>query len=367
LRVADDAGFRAVLHAACCGEMRHQQSRFRFSDQAAFDRDQSAIDSWDPAIRQIALVMGNPVPPNCVAGVFPLTEINAVAKALPNQSGYIIGVNEGLFYFVEGMAQICALYFPFSDDPMADFRKNPLGCALFAELLSSLAGFSDIAPFQNCAKTDEQTQLIETMSHLMTFYVSSHEYAHVMLGHHAALGHSQRKIASGHIQFDEIPLSQRLEFDADFTGLLTTLAFADRTANRLALTLWAADFYFAAVSFWEGFVEEVVTPVAHHLRDVALRQGLDVRLSASRPVSETHPPTSIRRSMLRGRMISTTEGPPFKNLTVEEALNKKPPKNTELDIAFTMGDRSSPFLAALWECSRASFSDSVRNALRGKG
>lgn len=233
-------------------ELRRLQSSFRFSDQNAFERHQSAIDSWDSAIRDIALVMGCPVPANCVAGVFPLTEINAVAKVLPNQAGYIIGINEGLFYFAERMARICALYFPLSDDPIADLKTDMRGCKLFAELLSSMAAFTNKAQLQSVATTDEQALLAETMSLMMTFYVSAHEYSHVMLGHHARLGDSVRKISAGNrLEFDEIPLSQRLEFDADFKGLMATLAFADRSGHRLALALWAADFYFAAVSFWD--------------------------------------------------------------------------------------------------------------------
>ncbi|WP_433968008.1 hypothetical protein [Tunturiibacter gelidiferens] len=266
---SDDALSKAFASA----ELSRQQSRFKFSDQGAFDRHQSAIDSLDPEIREIALVMGYPVPVNCVAGVFPLPEINAVAMALPNQAGYIIGVNEGLFHFVEGMAQICALYFPFSDDPMADLSKDQRGCTLFVELLSSLAAFTVTVPFQNAVMMYERTQLAETISILMTFYVASHEYAHVMLGHHARLGHSSRKTTSGgRIECDEIPLSQQLEFDADFRGFMTTFAFADQMGGNRALALWAADFYFAAISFWEAFSEEV-EPIRASSKRLCLATG----------------------------------------------------------------------------------------------
>ena len=348
-------------------ELYRLQTSCNLSDKNTFDRHQRVIDTWDPEIRDIASTMHMPVPGNCATGVLPLSEINAVAQRCRGGEAYVIGVNEGLFYFVEAMAHICAPYFPFTADPKAALMKDPNGCRLFAALLHSLAGFAEQSPLADLEPSNDQQVFTETMGLVMVFYVVAHEYAHVMHGHHEKLNDSRRRIPAGaQLELDEIPLSQRMEFEADLTGLLTTLAFSDRKGNRLALPLWAADFYFVAITFWEQFITEVIRPVAQVLRDAAIRQGLDIIMPRSLPPSETHPPTPVRKAMLRAAMICMAEGKPTKDLTIGDALRRKPPRNTELDHAYSMADRSTSFIAALWQLAKEDFSNLMQTSLTQK-
>jgi hypothetical protein len=350
-------------------ELTRLQRMCSVRDKSTFDRHQLMIDAWDSEIRSIASTMKAPVPQNCAAGVLPLSEINAVAQRSQSPAGeiFVIGINEGLFYFVEGMAKICALYFSFSSGSVAALAKDSRGCKLFARLLHSMTGFADREPYADLKIPQERVEFAESMASLMPFYVAAHEYAHVMRGHHNQLSLSRRKTPAGeYLELDEIPLSQKLEFDADLTGLMTTLAAADTRGHRLALSLWAADFYFVAVSFWERFIPGVVIPIAAVLKDAARRNGIDVIMPRSLPPAGTHPPTSVRRSMVRAAMICGTQGISSQDLTIEDALRIKPPPNTELAAAYGMADQSEEFMWTLWQCAKADFSGLVEAGLKSR-
>jgi hypothetical protein len=347
-------------------ELARLQGKCSVLDKDAFQRHQRRIDGWDAEIRTIASTMGTPVPENCAAGVLPLYEINAVAQKVRSsqEEAFAIGINEGLFFFVEAMAEICALYFPLSADHSAALKKDPRGCQRFATLLHSLADFSDKASRGKLEMQTERVEFTEILSDLMPLYVATHEYAHVMHGHHAKLNQSGRRVPAGrHLELEEIPLSQRMEFEADLTGLIVALGVGDNRRDRLALVLLAADFYFAAIMFWEQFIPGVIRPIAEVLKGAAMRQDIDVIMPISLAPSETHPPTQIRRSMLRAAMICMAEGIPTDSLTIEEALRKKPPPNTELAIAYDMADQFDGFIAALWQGAKEDFSNLVSSSL----
>ena len=276
----------------------------------------------------------------------------------------MIGINEGLFFFVEAMAELCALYFPLPANPTVVLKIDPRGCQRFAALLHSMACFSDMVSREEIEMSNERAELKEALSFLMPLYVTAHEYAHVMHGHHASLNQFHRGIPAGRdLELEEIPLSQRMEFEADLTGLTVALAIANSRGNRPALAHWAADFYFASIMFWEQFIPGVIRPIAETLKGAAMLQGIDVIMPRSLASPETHPPTLIRRRMLRATMICMEEGVPADSLTIEELLRKKPSPNTELDVVHRMADQSDGFIAALWQGAEADFFNLVSSSL----
>lgn len=315
---------------------------------------QPPLGDWDQTIRALAERISKPVPKDCKIDIYPLEEINAVARSINSGKSFEIGINSGLLAFISNVSSISAGYFPLPQNPQEALNINPIGSRDFVLLLLCLVGFKETSrPLTESSYFDpDRVELAAMLRDLSTFYVVAHEYAHVMLGHHKRLSGARRRVSAGRYgTFDEIPLSHELELEADALAQTLTLAFAEQCEARLALALWAIDFYFACIAFLEQFIPDVILPIAHLMNKAARsRLGLDFPLPNSIPPSGTHPPPDFRREALRQIMV--------------RMLGNERQEGTEIEAAYTMAKRSDPFIRSLWAVGKNSFSDAVAQALR---
>src|SRR5262249_31656686 len=158
------------------------------------------------------------------------------------------GVNEGLFFFAEAMADIVSAYFPFRDDSRSDLNSDDWAPCMFSSLLLDLMGWQGCVPSTTDPRSEERREAASQLRALSTFFVAAHEFAHIMLGHHKEIRRSDRTVPAGpQVRMKAMLLNHRQEYEADRYGLIVTLAFADLRGYNLALACWAVDFYFAAV------------------------------------------------------------------------------------------------------------------------
>ena len=282
------------------------------------------------------------MPDNCVAGVLPAGTINAVAKQTP-EGDFVIGVNEGMFFFIEAVADIVSAYFPLGNQPRVALDNSGWAAGLFPALLMCLLGLEDYPPAITDDRSEERKELADQLREIATFFVAAHEYAHVILGHH------EGAVKSGAQDLPvEIPLRQVQESEADQLGLILTLAYVDRAGWNLALGYCAADYYFGAYKFIEQFVGGVVRPIERVLLASAARRGFLIRMPL-RVRSNTHPPIQGRRwllSQFMQKIPGNAQGAP-----------------TVINHALTQAARTDKFIAAVWGRSRTEFSDQLMRHL----
>ena len=334
---------------SCKNHLQNLQKSVKPRNHSAFIRHQADIDKWLPIIVDLSHGIGRPVPSNCVAGVLPIQEINAVAKRT-SDGCYIVGVNEGLFFFVEAVAEIASAYFPF--DEQTDYASDIdyWGRPLFSTLLLDMLGVREYLPNVPDPRSEERRELAVQLREIATFFVVAHEYAHVILGHHIAVNGSKRQINSGQqVALDEIPLSHRLETEADVNGLILTLGFADRFGRNLALAYWAADYFLASIQFIEKFIANVVQPIAEVLVRSAERQGLSITMPLSVAPGTTHPTVEVRRAVLQ-KVMQSIPGNRAEDPTV-------------VNIGLKQANLTENFILDLWDASRETFSDQLAQGL----
>jgi hypothetical protein len=299
--------------------------------------------------RTAFLDLGYGVPDPLTAQMALSPSLNASATYYLGQDRHHIAINAALMLFVRRMARIASLHFPFDEQTAAIVGRDEVAGREFAKLLLEVSGFAQIDPTNNFTSGSDQTELADECERLAQGQVVGHELAHVCLGHLGSDRGTNLDTAGGRIAGDEIAWAQAEEVAADFWGMLAQLRWADaHLGTRLALAIWAGDYFMASLGFWEKFEPAVLWPIAEQLQRIALRNGREI--SFGTPVADTdHPPMDVRRELLREHL--------------KQALKSDVNNSSELAIAHDMSIRTDDYIAALWQSAKEPFQQGLAASL----
>jgi hypothetical protein len=248
----------------------------------------SVLQDYSQIVISIAEEFNLKIKEKIVIGTLPTGSVNAVAIRAPN-GGTIVALNYGLFLFIHLLAKAVSEFFPekknkdgriaFStkdEDITQSLSTNKEWHVRFVEVLLAYVVLGNpMFARQYFQKGFAHSMLSSIMRSGAEFFVVSHEYSHVILGHSAS-ALCQRKLLDK-ITVDEILRTWKDELSADNLALQMTLAFGQRCGYDLALSFIGIDFLFSCL--------EVVE-----------------RASGLEP-SRTHPPASERRELLRDWLL----------------------------------------------------------------
>lgn len=260
------------------------------------------ISDFGKDIEKALIARGRSLPVQPLFGTVPTGRVNGFAMAIPNSNYRAILLEDGLFGFANLMCKAVAMVFPgretegrdgisFStdwDDVSETLNTNPeIGARFFDALAAYL-----VAGHPHAAKpylaSRSVTFLSSVLRDSMETFVVAHEFGHVVAGH---LGPAvSRKMMIADVDVDTISTDWIQEFEADAIGLEAMLAVRIQHGYDLSLSFWGADAFFGCIDVVE--------------------KALSILLFGEEKPwqADTHPPTTMRRDMMRLILSRSLEG-----------------------------------------------------------
>jgi hypothetical protein len=234
-------------------------------------------------------------------GSLPTGRVNGFAAAVPNTNFRVILLEDGLFGFANLMCKAIAATFPSLDSGKEgrvtvstdiekmrqNLRSNGIIAQRFFDALVSYIVKGHPHNAEPYIPSGSVMALSDTLRESMETFVLAHEYGHVVAGH---LGPAvPRRAMVANVGVETISTDWQQEFEADVIGLETMLAVRMKKGFDLSLSFWGADAFFGCIDV----VEKTVSVLLY---------------GEERPnISDTHPPTSHRRLLLRAVLAKTLE------------------------------------------------------------
>jgi hypothetical protein len=229
-------------------------------------------------------------------GSLPTGQVNAMAVQIPNNPYVLFLLEDGLFGFANLVCKAVAGVFPYrgtGEDGQASFgvsmaeiesaiAAKPDAIERFLEVLLAYIVEGNPHKARPYLPEPESAILAACLRESMEVFVLGHEFGHLIRGHIEA---GRRKVALfGQTNAQQILTNWKDEFEADTTGLEILLRVQGKKGFDVSVSFWGADLFFGCIDVVEKAVQ-------------ILARG---RISEENEyLSETHPPTNVRRQMLR--------------------------------------------------------------------
>ena len=252
----------------------------------------SLIADMVTKIEKVLQKQGIRLNPSPIFGSLPTGRVNGIALKVPEDEQIIILIEDGLFGFANLTAKAISRVFPFkgedeshltfsteNSDLQQEFVDKPEIPERFLEVLLAyiLGGHPHMArPYLPEPNYDRISSMLRDS---MELFVLCHEYGHWVSGH-LKLDNTQKAMIANE-DTNELVTSWQEEFEADIKGLEIMLEVMRGEGFDLALSYWGVEFFFGCIDVVERAISIIETG------------SVDVQISA------THPPTEIRREMLR--------------------------------------------------------------------
>lgn len=223
-------------------------------------------------------------------------QVNAMTIAVPG-GGHLVVLERQLLTFANLISKAIALALPVTsrapdgtvgfglspDQVIAHLDADPTAVLRFAETVVAyvMYGRPTAAPSYILDRVEYQ-RLASTFRDSLELFVVGHEYAHVLAGHVGAGGRPARGLSAGSLAVTEVDYGWLQEFEADITGArlgAAAMQRSDQVGPGFAFS--GSEIYFCAMDVMD--------------RAVSLLQFGD---ESARRLG-THPPSDLRREMLR--------------------------------------------------------------------
>jgi hypothetical protein len=227
-----------------------------------------------------------------IFGTLPTKRVNGMAIAVPKSSYRIILFENGLFGFANLVCKAVARAFPLNpedggeiefstsnEDWEKELSEHPEICERFLDVLMAYLIYGDPHRAKSYLPDRKYDVLTSILRDSMELFILGHEYGHIVSGHLEQENTQKAKPLADDVS--EIPTDWQQEFEADVRGLELMLAVMMNKGYDLALSFWGADLFFGCIDLVERSLS-------------ILREG-----TVTENLSDTHPPTLLRRELLR--------------------------------------------------------------------
>lgn len=248
-------------------------------------------------------------PEHYLFGTLPTNQVNGMAMAIPENPCKLIIIETGLFGFANLMCKVVASSFVFEKDErgMSSFsmdinqcrqqiEDNPLIPERFFDVLTAYVVLGN----PHFAKPYFLEQRYDGLSTLLRngfeYFVIAHEFGHLIAGHLDTKEKKDYNIAGN--TTEEIVTNWNQEFEADLIGTNILINVMRRRGFDMSLSYWGIEVFFGCLDV----VEKTLS---------VLRTGA----TGEQSLSETHPPTLMRRQRIREAMTKS-----FDKQTVDSVL-----------------------------------------------
>lgn len=248
-------------------------------------------------------------PEHYLFGTLPINQVNGMAMAIPENPCKLIIIETGLFGFANLMCKVVASSFVFEKDErgMSSFsmdinqcrqqiEDNPLIPERFFDVLTAYV----VLGKPHFAKQYFLEQRYDGLSTLLRqgfeYFVIAHEFGHLIAGHLDTKEKKDYNIAGN--TTEEIVTNWNQEFEADLIGTNILINVMRRRGFDMSLSYWGIEVFFGCLDV----VEKTLS---------VLRTGA----TGEQSLSETHPPTLMRRQRIREAMTKS-----FDKQTVDSVL-----------------------------------------------
>jgi hypothetical protein len=253
-------------------------------------------------------------------GTLPTNRVNGMAMAIPDNPYKLIILETGLFGFANLMCKVIASAFIFKDSEngMLTISTDINDCKnkidtdpiIIERLLDVLSAYV-ILGNPHYAKQYFVDEKYESLSSIMRngfeYFVFAHEFGHLIAGHLDINNQTKYEIAGN--ETNTIVTNWQQEFEADFIGANILINVMGKQGYDISLSYWGIEIFFGCIDMVEKTLSILETGT------VDLKN-----------LSETHPPTLVRRTRIREIISRSFEDDRSKEVIslseiVEEIIN----------------------------------------------
>lgn len=249
----------------------------------------NAISAISKDVEKISKKLKIKIKNKPVIGTLPTGQINATSIKVPN-GGFVVCMNVGTFGFINLMSKVLTSFIPLKDkvenetfafsykidDINNSFEKNKEAINRFQDILLSYQHFGDPHEAEQYFIDPIQARLANIFTDMAEFFIVSHEYAHIMLGHFEN-SQCEREII-GNNEIDMLYNNWQEEFSADHLATILTINYGLKKRKLDFFNSYSGiDFFFTCVDILEkanNVGENKSHPPAIERRDFLIDVGL---------------------------------------------------------------------------------------------
>jgi hypothetical protein len=251
---------------------------------------------------QVFKILSYNPPQHYLFGTLPTNRVNGMAMAIPDNPYKLIILETGLFGFANLMCKVLATSFVFknNEDGMMNFStnineckskidSNPIIVERFYDVLTAYTILGNPHYAQQYFLDSIYEPLSSILRNGVEYFVFAHEFGHLISGH---LDNNERnKKDIGDSEIEAINTNWQQEFEADVVGANILINAMGQRGYDISISYWGIEVFFGCIDV----VEKTIS---------ILKTGS----SDLNALSETHPPTVMRRDMLR-ELVSKSFNP----------------------------------------------------------
>lgn len=232
-------------------------------------------------------------PENYLFGTLPTNRVNGMAMKVPENPYKLVILETGLFGFANLMCKSIASSFIFkiTENGMLNFstdvnecknhiNQNSIIVERFFEVLVSYVVLGNPHHAKQYFLEENYTPLADLLRNGFEYFVFAHEFGHLIAGHLDSDINAGYDIANS--ETNEIITNWKQEFEADFIGTNILIHVMQRRGFDISLSYWGIEVFFGCIDA----VEKTLSILKFGSIDMDT-------------LSETHPPTLMRRERIR--------------------------------------------------------------------